>query len=123
MVIKLANRLPQKEYVSGTEADVIDKPLQLQLTNGETLTFAIKDVQLIEIESLGEQIDVPSFERLVAASGLKKSALLGLYKNEDGLRTNYALVASGTYLIVVSLAEIQPARYALQVESVWQLAS
>ncbi|MEZ0611152.1 hypothetical protein ACAW74_21745 [Fibrella sp. WM1] len=62
------------------------------------------------------------FERIVAASGLKKSALLGLYKNEDGLRTNYALVASGTYLVIVSLAEIQPARYALQIESVWQLA-
>lgn len=122
MTISSDNLLARKEYLSGTEADVVDKLLRLQLTNGETLAFAVNEVQLHELEALEGTLNVPSFERLVVASGLKKSALLGLYKNEDGLRTNYALVASGTYLVVLSLAEIQPARYALQLESVWRLS-
>jgi hypothetical protein len=126
--MKITNRnfLENKIYLFDTEEQILSKEFVLSLSNNEDAKFSMKTVTLNEVNELEKKIDDSSlFEQIVIASSLKVSKLLGIYKNEDGLRTYYDFVNSKTesrpYLVIFSFGEEQPTKYALQVESVWQV--
>lgn len=49
--------------------------------------------------------------------------LLGLYKNEDDVRTYYDVLHSAKYqnfyLVIFSFGETHPSKFALQFKSIW----
>ncbi len=116
------NLLPRKIYFSDNESTVREHKVTVGLLNGDEVDIAVSKSHLGELSELEGRLN---FRLIVDESNLKKSALLGLYKNQDNLRTYYIETQASTlkrnYLVILSFGESQPTKYTLQIESVWQV--
>jgi len=108
----------------GVEKNLYHLEKEILLINGEKIRISIAENENVkELNELKNRIDDFDFNLIIAECNLKASSLLGIFKNQNNLKSYYNIVEPKTkkYLIILSYGEFQPARYKLYIEGVWEI--
>ncbi len=103
----------------GLLEDVIGKKISITLEDKD-FNIDIKDIVNHEFTI----IDTSFKEQILEEIKFKKSKMFGTIQNEDGLPIYYKIIEndmlSNKYIILCAFGEIQPARYQIFLEGIWE---
>ncbi len=117
---KIANR---KLLFDGPEHEFKQAVINIHAPGRAATTVEVFRENFKEIRDLKEILSSSEFTIIMSECKVKQSDFLGIFKNQDNLKSYYILLdnAETNYLIIVSYGEFQPCRYMLFLEGIWEV--
>lgn len=122
MILK---KIYDKEVIyDGVEENLRQIDEKKMLLGNEKIPFSIILENMKELGSLINVIGLSNFNSIITECNLKASSLLGIFKDQNNLKSYYTIIESKAikYVIVLSWGEFQPMRYKLYIEGIWEAA-
>jgi hypothetical protein len=114
----MENLIERRKICDGLLDECIEKPFIIKLGNDE---FAVDAKTLNqEFTTLGDPLKSKILEKIKH----RKSKMFGTIQNEDGLPIYFKIIdgqsLANKYIILCAFGEIQPSRYQIFLEGIWE---